>query len=367
MKENNINADRLVKISDYKMICENDDILIFSNGNRLYKKIGKNEMMYIGSITLTKKYNFLQRFRLCQRMFRIDPKCGIFIDKNTALISMRGAVYKVSLLHMSIEKEFDYRKSMNNPISFCQLEELDGFDDGIYYGEYFGNPEREKVCIYRRSKDGKWDIAYAFPPGTIQHIHRILVHPIRKSVIVLTGDKDEESAIWEFRDNFRKVTKLIGGKQFYRSCVAFPYSNGIIYATDTPLEKNSIYFLDLSKITPVCNKICDISGPSIFGTVGKDGTMYFSTSVEPDSSIKPYFRYMISYKLGPGVRDRYSRIYAGNLNTGFRKIAMEKKDKFPMLLFGFGTFLFPNSKSGKIYISGQSLEKSDAKTYLLKG
>jgi len=67
--------------------------------------------------------------------------------------------------------------------------------------------------------------------------------------------------------------------------------------------------------------------------------------------------------LGKGVKDRYSHIYLGSPQNGFKEIMRAKKDIFPMTLFGFGNFQFPNGLSDEIIMTGHGLEKYDGKTF----
>lgn len=354
-------------ISNKKLICCSNLFMLFSFGNRIYiKRNGEHTYKLIGKIPVSRKYKFLTNIRLMQRMLRLEPRCGIFIDDYVALVSMHGSIFRISALDFSIVREHDFRNGMNNPLIICKVENLDGFESGIYYGEYFGNRDKKEVGIYHRNKKGKWKKVYAFKPGLITHIHRIFVHQYRQSIFVLTGDADEESAIWECKNYFKTVEKIVGGKQSYRSCVAFPTHNGIVYATDTPLEQNTIYQLIIHKEKVIRHKLLDINGPCIYGTCDNEGNMFFSTSVEPDSRIKPYIRYMFSYRLGPALKNRYSYVYGGNISEGIYSICKEKKDLFPMLLLGFGTFLFPECNGKKIYLVGQGLKKIDGKTLIVR-
>lgn len=358
--------DSIQVISEKKLVCYSPLYMIFSDGNRLYiKKTGCEEYRLIECLPLSGKYGFLSNARLMQRFLRIEPRCGVFIDDHRALISMNGSVLRISGLDFSVIKEHSFRSGMNNPLTFCSIKDIRGFENGIYYGEYFDNRNREQVSIYHRNDEGVWRKVYAFKMGQVHHIHRIFAHEQRQSLFVLTGDTDEESAIWECRDNFDSVKKIAGGRQIYRSCVAFPIDNGIIYATDTPLEQNSIYKLRIDKEGITCRRLLDINGPCIYGTQDAKGTMFFSTSVEPDSRLRPYIRYVLSCNPGPGVNDKYSHIYGGNASEGIREIYREKKDRFPMALFGFGTFLFPDGCDREVYVTGQGLENIDGRTLSL--
>lgn len=357
---------KILEESKYRLICLSRKNMLFCSGCRLYvKKASCEKLLHIGEINVGRKYKIIKDIRMAQRLFRIEPRCGVFIDEDTAIISFHGDIYRISCKFKYIIKEHSFRKGMNHPLSFTIIENVNGFDNGVYYGEYFGNKNREPVHIYHRGIDGSWKIAYSFPQGSIQHIHGIFSHTQRNSIFVLTGDKDDESAIWECSNNFNQVIRVVGGTQKFRACVAFPYRQGIIYATDTPIRKNYLVYLNIVGDTIQLRKVCDISGPCIYGQKDKFGNMYFATSVEPDANIKPYIRYMVTKKLGDGVKDRYSRIYKVDPNLTVKIVYKEKKDRLPMLLFGFGTFLSPNGGGAKVYFTGQSIKNCDAHTISL--
>ena len=360
-----MNRNIMQIISKKHMICDNGEVKIFANGTKIYVYLDDKEI-FLGCIAENFIQRLLSNFRVFQRILRYEIRTGIFINKSTILISFHGAIYRIEIEERRIVKEHSYRKGMNNPLSFCSVGSVEGFDDGIMYGEYFANLNKESVNIWKRDICGNWRIVYTFAPKTITHVHKILVHHMRKSIFVLTGDTDEESAIWEASENFSKCEKIVGGSQMYRSCVAMPCKDGLVYVTDTPLENNGVYYLDLSEKKRTVTQMAKIAGPAIYGARDELGRLWFSTSVEPDSKIKPYIRYMISYRLGDGVKDRFSHVYYIEEDQTVNHIYKAKKDLLPMLLFGFGTFLFVESGTNQIVLRAQGLKNLDGKTIILK-
>jgi len=347
-------------VSNNRLLCKSEVISLFSRGHKLYfRRCNDDFEIPLGPIPVSDILRVSSEFRLLRRIFRLEPRCGIALDEHNFLVSFHGAIYRVCVDEKRITKEHEFRIGMNNPLSFCNIEGISGFDEGVVYGEYFGNLNNENVDIYqRRNEDKVWHRIYSFPPGMVKHIHKILIHPTRKSVIVLTGDEDNESAIWEFRHNFNDMKVLVQGAQRYRACVAFPFGEGLVFATDTPKENNAIYFYKPG--TPP-EKLFDISGPCIYGTTLNIDDFVFATSVEPDSN-NTGLNYTFSYKLGPGVKDWYSHIYIGNPRKGFKEVFRARKDFLPMLLFQFGNFLFPSGEYSELYVTGQSLLNYDGKT-----
>ncbi len=348
-------------ISDKILLCSSRKYrLWYKNGNIFSTGNDTAEYVFLGTLAnMNIEHVRLSKYRILQRMLRLAPRCGIFVSESIAIISFYGYVIRIEIEENKIEIEHQFRKDMNNPLTFCKLAGIEGFGDGVYYGEYFGNAKEEEVRIYRRTDEGKWAVAYCFPSGTVRHIHNIVGDCQNKCVYVLAGDEDRQSAIWKFMDNFKSYEIIGGGSQQYRACVGYSFKAGFFYATDSPLEKNHIYYMKEFGIKP--ESVLEIEGPCIYGRKIGEELYALSTSVEPDSRIKG-LRYMLSYRKGKGVKSYNSKVYIGNPERGFVEILSAKKDIFPMLLFGFGTFLFPNVTVGELIITGQSLKRYDGKT-----
>lgn len=300
-------------------------------------------------------------FRLTERLFRLAPRCTIEIDSGV-LFSWRGRVIKLDYTSEELTVEHYFRKGMSNPLYFTKLEGVDSFKKGILYGEYWGNVQKEEVCIWQRQETGQWCKVYSFTAGEVQHIHNILVDQKRARLLVFTGDSDEESGIWEIKENFSVVHKIYGGSQVYRSCVGFVCGDSIVYATDTPLQRNYVYEINPNIQKP--KKIGELQGPCICGLefVDQQGDKkyLFITSVEPDSRIKGW-RYLLSYSLGEGVYDRRSYVNLLSDSGTIDVIFSGKKDILPMGAFQFGNFGCIKTNQGFALI-GQAVQKYDGRT-----
>lgn len=301
--------------------------------------------------------NFVQKIRihsrwysffLVERLLRLEPRTAFSLDDETFLFSDHGHIWSYSVKNNSLETEHTFDKGMNNPLTFCLCEDKSNNLHEALYGEYIWNPQKGPVSIYKRSEDG-WKEVYAFSPNTITHIHNIVYDEYRNQYIILTGDEDSESVIWQASPDFSRIDYLIGGKQEYRACVAFPTKQGIYYATDTPLEQNWICSIDDNKSL---KKIYPMPGPCIFGVIRKK-CLYVATSVEGDST-QSKWRYRFSNKLGAGVHDRMIHILKCTEEGEVKELGCFKKDFLPMWLFEFGNAKFPNSDDDEIYICPQS-------------
>lgn len=353
--------DNLEVINNFKPLhIRRSACLSYRKGKLYVHPSIESKPILFGSLPLSSKQRIFSSNRLTERLFRIEPRIAIEISQDEYLISFCGSVYNVNLTSGEINKEHDYRQGMNNAMNFCKIKGIYGFDDCIAYGEYWGNTNHEEVSIYARV-DKTWRKVFTFPKRKVQHIHGIIADPYRNCVLILTGDKNEESGIWIANQNFKEVKPLLIGNQRYRACVAFPVEEGIIYATDSPLEENVIAIARKEKDSWVEEALQDIPGPCIYGA-DIDGKFVFATSVEPDSRIQG-MKYWFTYKLGQGVKDRYSHVIMGNLEQGFKEIIKFKKDILPMLLFQFGNIQFPSGIMEKdIIMYPVSVRKFDGKT-----
>lgn len=352
------------KVINYKTLAVDDKrYLLYRKGNIYFSEDAGKTVEIVGGIPITGIKKIFTKFRVTTRLFRLEPRATSIVSPEEFLISYSGKIYYVNVLNKTINDEFCFREGMNNPLTFTSVEDVEGFTSGIYFGEYFSNNNHDEVSIYRRT-EAVWSKVYTFPKGEIYHIHGIVPDKKRKCMYILTGDANNESAIWEAKRDFQYVKPILRGEQAYRSCVAFPVRNGILYATDTSREQNYLYYAEEKNENWNKKIICEMPGPCIYGNKFKD-EYYFATSVEPDDTLSDT-RFRFTYKLGKGVKDRYTYIVkcndAGKINT----VMKFKKDFLPMLLFQFGNCLFPECiNTNNIVISPMSVKKYDGKTIVI--
>lgn len=349
--------NKIIKVNKRKLICRNSLYSVFSSGRVIFVNNSINgQPVFKKRIDYGFKYNLFSIFKILRRVFRLEPKCGLFLNDSEFLISSFGCIYRFSVSEKSLYKEHTFRKEMKNPLYFCHVKNSKSFQNGVYFGEYFSNGNKDEVNIYHRNETGNWGIVYTFKRGEIRHIHNLIYDEYRDAIIVLTGDSDSESKIIIFRNNFKSFETLLSGSQTNRSCFGFALKSGFVFATDTPLEKNSVFYYDFGKNT--LEKISNISGPVIYGAFIEGLSLgFFSTSVEPDSRMHG----ALYNKLGPGVNDHYSHLYCIKKDLTVFEILKFKKDILPMKIFEFGNIQIPTNdlnNDGSIFITGQSLKES---------
>ena len=336
-----------------KMLAQSGKyILAYKKGYLFLKQsISKNNIQKL------KIHHGIRVNSLIERLFRFEPRAAVPLNDNCFIFSDHGAIYEYSVENNSITLRHSFSKGMNNPLSFCIRKNLNGDFIELVYGEYIWNENKGPVSIYKYDLK-EWKEVYSFPANTVLHIHNIIFDEINYRYIILTGDSDNESAIWESDIDFNNVRKIVGGAQKYRACIAYPTEMGIYYATDTPLEQNFLYLLSNNGLL---KEIYPMPGPCIYGRIYKD-SLYMATSVEGDPTLGGW-KYRLSSKLGKGVKDRKVHIIKCDKYGNVSEVANLKKDNLPMWLFQFGNAQFPIADDG-IYISTQStVEKGTYKLY----
>jgi len=322
-------------------------ICFLSKSSLLTFKRGVFKILYLsnGKITKLIKFNtslketILTRIPLLSRILRKGIRCGIKVSENLVLFVVGQRIYELDIANEIISDGY-LALDKSRPLTFSKIEGINGFDNGIYFGGYKGNPNKNPISIYKRIQTDQWEEVYQFPQDTIEHIHNLIADPYKNAVYILTGDFDHSAGIWMAENGFKSVVSLLVGDQKYRGCVGFPTFNGLVYATDSPFSYNSIRLLKNSSKNWESIHLMDINGPSIYGCQwGND--FIFSTSVEGDGRNQSIWYKLFGNKRGLGVIENYSSIYKGNLKDGFKEIYKVEKDRLPFHLFQFGVLIFP--------------------------
>ena len=359
------------QINKIKPLCFINNLIIVAKNNIIYKT-DTNFLNFdkIGKLDDNLKYRVIYFSRLLTRITRCNPHCCVPINKETIYLSANNKLYNVNIEKKIINLANEYRKGMRNPLSLSHIKNIEGFNELVCYGEYFGNSKKDKVNIIGKIiGNNNWKILYTFPPGTIKHIHSMIPDNIRNVVWIFTGDFESSAGIWIAENNFKIVKPILRGNQKYRACIGFPIKEGLLYATDSQFEKNYIKILSYNKKFKRWNlkDIYPLNGPCIYGCiVGSD--YIFSTSVEPGSGRSNKILNLLDRKPGPGIMKNCSQIVIGNLKKGFETLIEGEKDQWPMGLCQFGVFTFPtgNNPTNKLYAYGIALKNYDGKTRIVE-
>lgn len=308
------------------------------------------------------KERWLGYCNVLYRLLRVGIRAAIALDDEHIIFSIKNMLYEYSFTKRKLSKGYTLPLGIR-PLIFTKVHDIRGFTDGIVFGGYLSNFDKKPVEIYRRKDIDQWEVVYSFEHGTINHVHNIVPDSYRQCLWALTGDFGKAAAIWKITDDFQKVERVLYDNQMYRSCVAFPVKEGLLYATDTPFAPNNIYLLTFSSLhnfpSLVIRPLFSIDGSCIYGCQYGDKYVFAST-VEPDGRYNTRLNLLVGRKRGSGIKDMYAHMYIGNMQEGFHEIYKEKKDFWPYL-FQFATIRFPYgiNKINKLYFQPIATSKND--------
>lgn len=353
----------------YKPLCyiDKNNVLVYKK-LKLYKfNLESDSFIHIASFEYSIKKYIACNIRILERILRLEPRSAIK-EKNYILISFKGFIYKLNIDNFELTKVHKLRSGMSNVLSFCRISNLKDFNKGIYYGDYLSNNDKEEVSIYRYDEDKATFLkVYTFEKGQINHIHQIVEDKYRNRVWIMTGDFKESAAIWYTDNNFKTVKLFLGGKQVYRLCKSFITEDGLIYATDTPLEDNTIRKIEINDT--IDEHIIDyIDGSVIYGVEMKDRYI-ISTTIEGKNYEDKLVKSLLTYKRDDGIKTwNVNLISILKSNNEVSIIKKFKKDIYPMGLCQFGTIQFIENEFGKdiCICYGNSISKFDGKMIIIK-
>lgn len=346
-----------VLLKGHMALFKDENLLVtYNRGNICTYNIKTMELLKKNKVPFQKsRYYFISKFYIFSRIFRLFPRTFCQSD-NMLYFGMRGNIYFIDLLNHNIVIDHKLVAGGSSPLMISNIEYLNNFENMVVFGEYISNKDKSKISIWgKKQGEKKWNIIFTFPEKTINHIHAIIPDKFRNIVWILTGDCDDCSAIWYSDNNFKSVVKFVGGTQKYRSCVAFPTKEGLLFATDSPNKDNSFSLLNEKRELTV---ISDLPGSVIFGREINDGYV-FSTTVEPfEDEERGKIADLFIRKKGPGIKTNNAHIYLYHENK-LIEVFSAKKDIFPMVLMQFGLFTFPIGSFGssELMVNSQSLKK----------
>jgi hypothetical protein len=285
--------------------------------------------------------------RSLERVLRLGVRFGCRISEHDYLLAEGKRIWILDLSSRSVRLDHVVGRG-SRPLAISRIEGVDGFEDCACYGEYWENERKESVNVWVRSQSGAWRVGHTFPEGQIEHVHGLVPDKPRGLVWILTGDFGDSAGIWAARNDFKDVSPVLVGKQEFRCCWLAFWGDRILYATDSPLEPNSIRKLILPDRvgksqfnTEARSEHCaDISGSSIYACMVQD-QLVFSTTVEPGLLSGRPVRDLLDRSTGPGINGPYSDLVIGDETRGFSLVGRWNKDRLPGRLCEFGSISFP--------------------------
>jgi len=253
-----------------------------TRGMIVYKlKKSDNKFIRIAHIPTGLTIFWLRNFSILRRL-TLRPECVEMVVTNNGDICALSAG-RIWLLPSS-RKKFKETLQLSHYGYGDQGIRNDGIidinDSTVFFGEYFRNPKREKVRIFKSINNmSSWQEVYEFKLGHIHHIHAIQKDPYTEKLWVLTGDKDEESMIAWSNNEFKSIVQIGHGSQLWRVCQLIFTKEAVYWGTDTGSDDIAgIYRWD--KKTEEIEKLKKIDGCFFFGTRLANGTIVMSTDRE---------------------------------------------------------------------------------------
>ena len=318
--------------------CDNDT-LYTSKGNCIYKGSISNPKPIFSLFTklpISAKEKLKSLLPITQRMFR----SGIYhINRygNRLIIMGFGKIWAVDLVTGNLITD-PVAIQGSRPLNLCSTPQ------GLFYGEYHGNPERKPMRLFHSKNGIDWTVFCSFE--NIRHIHSVFYDPFTSNLWLTTGDDNKESGIWKnTTDKPKSFVPLLIGSQQERAIQLLFLEKYILYGTDTPLEQNFIYAINRNTLER--EPVIKVDG-SVFYSTQLFDQCFISTAIEPSKVNK----------------EKMAKIYHIDQNLKSQPLLAHKKDIFHKKIFQYGQIKFPSGENNQqhlIYSTFAVLK--DHKTY----
>jgi hypothetical protein len=268
-------------------------------------------------------------------------KANVYVNSHSGMLGIRaGSVYALDQIG-NLKHIFEIQGDSVLHGGIC--EDQEGW---TYFGEYFMNPTRGEVHIFRLDPEFKiWEIAHTFQAGEVRHVHGVYRDPYDSQVLWVTcGDATGECYIYRTKDRFATIERIGEGTQHWRAVRLFFTENAVCWLTDSQLEQNHSCRWDRETQQLILGQRLD--APAWYGSTTMEGLHLAFTTVEP----------------GPAVNRNTAGIYASLDAFHWEEIYRFPKDAWrPMKLFKYGVISCPSGQMSQkaFYISGEGLQGLD--------
>ena len=185
-----VNMTILKRCRPLLFVSENQLLLYKQNRIYLYN-LDSEKFEYLVSFEFSVKYFLFDSIPLFSRLLRLNSCNAVLLDDNHVLLVFNKSFYELDLQKKSLSIGMPVSKG-SRPLNMVRVEGVEGFDDGLYYGEYFDNAYRGEVSVKQIFAKDREKIVYTFLPNTIYHVHNLLPDKSNQCVWVFTGDLDND-------------------------------------------------------------------------------------------------------------------------------------------------------------------------------
>jgi hypothetical protein len=306
-------------------------VLLYKNLSFYNVDLNSGATELIASIPVRGVKRLLGKWRLCNRLLRLEPRCVGPLNNHRFVVSILGKLWLVDTEGKNLSLLAELRTGYGL-VSFCSN------NNGLYWGDYGANPNHDEINIYRIDSNLNINVVYSFSQGSIRHIHTIIKD--NDSFIVMAGDNEPEAGIYEANFDWTDVKPWKIGEQKYRAVVGFSYKGGLLYATDSVETENHLWYIEADGTE---HELTSINGSCIYGAETKD---YFLFSTTVESHEGGGIRRLLSNELGGGIKSKDVHIIAvSKKDLSVRIIKKYKKDIWPMKLFQYGRAPFAGGQT----------------------
>lgn len=270
------------------------------------------------------------------RMARSD-KCNLFVNSQGQVIGIRAGVVYAIEAGRAMRPLFTIQGDCVLHRSSCEDER-----GWTYFGEYFMNPTRLPVHIWRISPGlDRWEAAHQFSAGQVRHVHGVFRDPFEKNAFWVTvGDFEGECFLLKTTDSFKTFERFGDGTQHYRAVNLFFTPQYVHWLTDSNLQQN--YAFRLNRRTSRVEQGQLLDAPVWYGCPVSEGFFIAFTTIER----------------GPAIHSRFSSVLVSEDAFHWEKVHEFKKDFYrPMQLFKYGVVSCPSGEMSirEFYLSGEGL------------
>lgn len=342
LKSDNGKAYNAKILKGYVALYVSNAFWILAKGYKLFKYYPEEDAIQYFSRVKDLKNGIAASNRFSRRLLRAEITHLYKFGENWFCIARKG-IFKYD----SSTKMFELCHRIergSRPMNLCQDS-----DGSIYFGEYFYNPERVPVRIFKSLDNGKsWNVVYTFKDGEINHIHGIFKDKFAGHLWVFTGDDDKACIAAYTTDGFKTLHREFEGQQEYRVCVPLFLKDSIVYPTDSQYCQNYIRKIDRSDKQIV--NLQAIQGSGIYA-VDTENFYLVSTTVEP-STVNT---------------DKSSHLWFSTDGLEWREICSFEKDNLKNTLFQFGSIRFPHFEESCQYLvaTGRAVKRLDQSTIII--
>lgn len=317
-----------------------DGTLYTTHGRAILRVPKDGRAERIGQFPFVKPRDLFGFSRLSQRAARAD-KANIFVTSTGAVLAIRAC--KVYALEQGRLREL--ATIQGDSVLHGSICEDAGW---VYFGEYFMNPERGEVRIWRASADlASCEPAYTFPAKYARHVHGVYNDPHEPGTLWATlGDYEDECYFIRTDDGFKTIDRIGAGTQAWRCVRPFFTPTHVGWITDSNLEPN--HASRFSRST------CELETGQDFPCSGwygfqSNGLYVASTTVER----------------GPAITSDHASVYVSEDAFNWHEAGHLVKDMYrPMRVFKYGVISYPTGalSADEFYLSGEGLVGLDGRT-----